>query len=174
VIRHGDVWVCAACKPAFFQKLREGATSGMAMDYAGFWIRFGAKFLDGIIMWVVNMGIGFVVGMAMAGVIGASGDRQTSMIILQVVLTFFSIALNLAYGIFFLGRYGATPGKMAAKIRVVNADGSPIGYGRATGRCFAEILSGLICYIGYIMAGFDEEKRALHDRICDTRVIRNN
>jgi uncharacterized RDD family membrane protein YckC len=39
------------------------------------------------------------------------------------------------------------------------------------GRFSAEILSGLIFYIGYIMVAFDSEKRALHDRICNTRVI---
>ena len=38
-------------------------------------------------------------------------------------------------------------------------------------RSRAKILSGLICLAGYIMAGFDEEKRALHDRICNTRVV---
>ena len=31
----------------------------------------------------------------------------------------------------------------------------------------------LILGIGYIMAGFDEQKRTLHDRICDTRVIKS-
>lgn len=76
------------------------------------------------------------------------------------------------YTIFFNGRYGATPGKMACKLRVVTADGQPIGYGRATGRFFAEILSGIICNIGYIIAAFDDQKRSLHDHICSTRVIR--
>jgi uncharacterized RDD family membrane protein YckC len=33
------------------------------------------------------------------------------------------------------------------------------------------MLSAMILYIGYIMAGFDSQKRALHDMICDTRVI---
>ena len=28
----------------------------------------------------------------------------------------------------------------------------------------------LLC-IGYLMLAFDEEKRSLHDRICDTRVV---
>ena len=60
---------------------------------------------------------------------------------------------------------------MLCKIKIVDSSGSKIGYGRATGRFFAEILSGMICYIGYIMAGFDDEKRALHDRICNTRVV---
>jgi hypothetical protein len=36
------------------------------------------------------------------------------------------------------------------------------------------LLSSLTLAIGYIMAAFDDEKRSLHDRICDTRVIRLN
>jgi uncharacterized RDD family membrane protein YckC len=61
---------------------------------------------------------------------------------------------------------------MALKLRVVRADGSPVGYGLAAGRYLSKILSALILLIGYIMAAFDEQKRALHDRICDTRVVR--
>jgi uncharacterized RDD family membrane protein YckC len=75
--------------------------------------------------------------------------------------------------VFFLGRFGATPGKMVCGLRVVTAMGDRISYGRATGRFLAEILSGLVCYIGYIIAAFDEQKRTLHDHICSTRVIRN-
>ena len=71
-----------------------------------------------------------------------------------------------------MGRFGATPGKMACGLKVVMADGGKVTYLRALGRAFSEILSGIILYIGYIMAGFDDEKRALHDRICDTRVIK--
>jgi hypothetical protein len=49
MIRHGEAWVCAACKPVFLQKLSEAVepVTG-AMRYAGFWIRFAAKFVDGI------------------------------------------------------------------------------------------------------------------------------
>ena len=43
---------------------------------------------------------------------------------------------------------------------------------KAIGRYFAEILSGMICYIGYFMALFDEERRTLHDRLCGTLVVR--
>ena len=84
-------------------------------------------------------------------------------------LIFFII--QFAYNIYFVGKYGATPGKMACKLKIVTQYGEPVSYGRATGRCFAEILSGMVCYIGYIMAGFDKEKRALHDHICSTRVV---
>jgi len=68
--------------------------------------------------------------------------------------------------------FGATLGKMAVKIRVVNPDGTPITWGKAIARYFAEIVSGLTLGIGYIMAGFDPERRALHDRIASTRVVR--
>jgi hypothetical protein len=34
------------------------------------------------------------------------------------------------------------------------------------------MLSAFTLTIGYIMAGIDEQKRALHDRICNTRVVR--
>ena len=61
--------------------------------------------------------------------------------------------------------------KMALKLKVLRADGSPVGYGIATGRYFSYLISFMPIGIGFLMAAFDEEKRALHDRICDTRVI---
>jgi uncharacterized RDD family membrane protein YckC len=60
---------------------------------------------------------------------------------------------------------------MACQLRVIRADGSNLDWGLAIGRHFAKILSYLTLFIGFIMAGFDEEKRALHDRICETRVV---
>jgi len=84
----------------------------------------------------------------------------------------FILLLHLSYSVFFVGRYGATPGKMALKLQIVRSDFSKVSYLRALGRYFAQSLSGLLLYLGYIMAGFDSEKRALHDYICDTRVIK--
>ncbi len=171
MIQQGNAWVCASCKPVFLQKLAEGAivnTGGMR--YAGFWIRFVAKFIDGLILGVVIM-------VPMMVIIGAMGgfsnpeEPSGALVAVQLALQLFSWVVSAAFSIFFIGKYGATPGKMACKIHGVDASGAKIGYGRATGRFFAEILSGLICYIGYIMAGFDVEKRALHDRLCNTRVV---
>jgi uncharacterized RDD family membrane protein YckC len=71
-----------------------------------------------------------------------------------------------------VGKYGATPGKMALGLRIVSSSGEPVTYVKALARFFAEMVSAIICYIGYIMAAFDEQRKALHDQICDTRVIR--
>ncbi len=165
-IQHGNIRVCANCKPILMQKLAEGAPLNTgAMNYAGFWTRFAAVFLDGLILWVINTALNLAAGM---GVFQTNRGQPSPLIF---VVFFFEIAIALSYETFMIGKYGATLGKMACKIRVVTADGGRVGYGRALGRYFSKMLSGLICAIGYIMAAFDDEKRALHDRICNTRVI---
>lgn len=153
--------VCAECKPLFFQRVKEGALVSGQREYAGFWIRFGAKFVDGII----NNILGQVVGFALVFSLGSNNTTT----ILSVAL---GLLIGLGYQIYFLVKFGATPGKMACKLEVIRADGSPVTYGVAAGRYFAEIVSAFTLMIGYIMAGFDEEKRALHDRMCGTRVVR--
>ena len=79
----------------------------------------------------------------------------------------------MAYQTILVSKYGATWGKMALGLKIVNEDGSKVRTGRAFGRVFAEILSGMTCYIGYIIVAFDSEKRSLHDHICATRVIKS-
>jgi uncharacterized RDD family membrane protein YckC len=171
VIRYGDRWVCASCKPIFVQKLQEGAPLAGAMEYAGFWIRFVAKFIDGLILAVPLVILMFTFFFSNF----RPGQRATvpwASIGLQLGIQLCYYALAGVYNIFFIGKFGATPGKMAVNIQVVTPEGGKISYGRATGRFFAEILSGLICNIGYIIAAFDREKRALHDHICNTRVVK--
>jgi uncharacterized RDD family membrane protein YckC len=84
---------------------------------------------------------------------------------------FLSIAIGLAYEVYFLSTRAATPGKMVLGLKVIRADGGPISPALAAGRYFAVWLSYLTLCIGFIIAGFDREKRALHDHICLTRVI---
>jgi uncharacterized RDD family membrane protein YckC len=161
LIRFGDALVCGKCKPLFVQKLKEGVTVAGEMVYAGFWIRFGAKFIDGIILGIVGFALGFLGSFIV--------KHAVAVAVLENVLSF---ALSVAYATYFRGTYGATPGKMACGLKVVRPDGEKISYARACGRLFAEFVSSLTLAIGYIMAAFDEEKKALHDRICDTRVIK--
>ncbi len=45
-------WVCADCKPAFLSRVMASGAAGaspLAWRYGGFWIRFGARFIDGLI-----------------------------------------------------------------------------------------------------------------------------
>ncbi|MBI9076890.1 MAG: RDD family protein [Desulfatibacillum sp.] len=167
VIRHGESVICEDCKPMFLQKLKEGSWTDGAMHYAGFWIRAGAKIIDmiiiSIIQWIFFIPAGFLL---------STTDNPSMAIVSGIAIQIFSLSLNIGYLTFFHGKYSATPGKMACGLKVVVADGSKITYLRAFGRVFAEWLSGMILAIGYMMAGWDKEKRTLHDRICDTRVVR--
>jgi uncharacterized RDD family membrane protein YckC len=174
-IPHGNVRVCAGCKPVFLQKLAEGARLNSAeLEYAGFWIRFAAKLIDGLILGV-PVGVIFAVTMMSGGISSTPGRPPTAANIFGPFLLMFLrvgvLALKVGYEIFFLGKYGATPGKMVCKLQAVSSDGTRFTYGRATGRAFAEILSAWTCYIGYLIVVFDGQKRALHDHICNTRVV---
>ena len=170
MIRHEGGYVCANCKPVFMQKLKEGAKVGGGLNYAGFWTRFAAVFLDGLILGAVNFVIGLVAGLTASQAVGA---EPTGAIVMQLILVFVQLAIGVTYEAVMIGKYGATLGKMACKIRVVTADGGTVSYGRAFGRYFAKLLSGFTCLIGYIIAAFDEQKRTLHDHICNTRVVLN-
>jgi uncharacterized RDD family membrane protein YckC len=172
VMQFSGVSVCAACKPIFVQKLREGAHVGGGMVYASFGLRFGAYFLDGIITGVAGALIGAVVGGIMGAAMAGQGATAAALVI-PLVAGGLGILLRLAYFTFFIGKYGATPGKMACKIKVVNADGSPVSYAKAAGRFLGYIVSSITLGIGFLMMLWDGEKRTLHDRMCDTRVIKN-
>jgi uncharacterized RDD family membrane protein YckC len=165
--RFGNDRVCAECKPGYVQLLRQGAPVAAVQRYGGFWVRVAAKLLDGLILWVVNMVITF------AGIWTFFGRQDNPRLALATmgVQWVLQLAVAAAYTTYFLGAHGATPGKMALKLEVVRPDGERLTYLRALGRHFAEMLSSLILCIGYIMVAFDDEKRALHDRICDTRVV---
>ena len=160
--------VCAECKPLYLQRLKEGVQPATKLVYAGFGIRFGAWFVDALITYLFGLGVSMLFGMAGATRARSFGAWNASTCGLQLFLALAGIA----YDVLFVGALGATPGKLALRLRIVRPDGGRVTYGRAFGRYFAKIVSGLILFIGFIMAAFDEERRALHDRICDTRVIR--
>ena len=164
MIRLGASWVCTECKPIFAQKTMGGKeVISRATAYGGIWNRFGAKLMDGFILGVMN------VTMVTVGSAFFAGSKSMALVF---TLQFIQFAVNIAYITLFLGRFGATPGKMACGLTVVTAEGGRMSYARALGRCFAELLSGLILSIGYILALFDDRKRTLHDHICNTRVVK--
>ena len=178
-VRYGSLSVCQDCKEIFFQQIREGLSPETAGIYGGFWIRAGAYMIDQIALFLVRLPFELALrAFVFWQMYQTSGNAypfwQSRLLLITYGLYFiFILSIHLAYNVFFVGRYGATPGKMALKLKIVRSDLSKVSYLRALGRYFAQGLSGMLTlYIGYIMAGFDSEKRALHDYICDTRVIK--
>jgi uncharacterized RDD family membrane protein YckC len=138
-----------------------------ATPYAGFWIRVAAGLFDALILMPVLsvLYIGFIVAFPdfLAGYPKGEHDR----IWFEVA----RIAIIAGYETWFVGCFAATPGKMICNLRVVHPDGSRITYSRALGRFFGKIISSLFFGAGYILIGLNRQKCALHDFVCDTRVV---
>ncbi len=160
-------YFCTNCRPA-----PAGAKPAVVrpgeMEYAGFWTRFCALFIDGLVIGVL-FGVLAVGGVAVLGAVGKNSAAALS--IVPLLCGLLGCCLPLLYETIMIGTYGATLGKMACKVRIVTADGGKVSYLRAFARNLSRILSSAFCFIGYIIAAFDSEKRTLHDRICCTRAI---
>jgi uncharacterized RDD family membrane protein YckC len=142
-------------------------------SYAGFWIRFAAYLIDTIIMMLVLVPVGAVIGVLAAAT--SDGDLENSPMwpLATLVIRVVSVALGwLYYALMESSSWQATVGKKALGLRVTDMDGNRIGFGRATGRYFGKILSGMICLIGFIMAAFTERRQALHDMMASTLVLK--
>jgi uncharacterized RDD family membrane protein YckC len=179
MIHYMGSMICMGCKPAYFQRMREGAAAPGGsvsgnMEYAGFWIRFVAKIIDGLIVGIPLFIIVFVIAIILGIASGATHSNVPNFAGtgLQIVAQFFFTFAGAFYSGFMNSRYGATLGKMAVGIKVVTLDGQNPSFGRAFGRGCAEFISGLCCDLGYILAAFDSEKRTAHDHICGTRVVK--
>ncbi len=175
--RFGSHFVCVNCKPAYVQRLREGVQPvGAAMSavrYGGFWMRALALFIDGLIMGVVTVPVAVLVVLGMGGMHFDPQNPDIGKILgLEAVIGVFGLAVGLCYQAYFVSKKGGTPGKLVLGLRIINAaDGSNLTPGKAIGRYFCYFIDSIVLYIGYIIAAFDSEKRALHDHICGTRVI---
>ena len=127
--------------------------------YAGFGKRFLALLVDVVIIFVLQVAVGMVLRLV-------SGAES------MAAVQGFSLILNwLYYALQESSPAQATIGKRALGIKVVDLSGQRIGFGRASGRFFAKILSALVLLIGYIMAAFTEKKQALHDLLAGTLVV---
>jgi uncharacterized RDD family membrane protein YckC/ribosomal protein L40E len=135
-------------------------------QYAGFWRRFVAVIIDGLLL--------SIAGRLIFGRFGIPFLFFTK--IKPLLISNFSFSYILLgwvyYALMESSSLQATLGKMALGIVVTDLEGNRISFVRATGRHFAKIISGIILYIGFIMAGFTAKKQALHDIIADCLVVK--
>ena len=68
--------------------------------------------------------------------------------------------------------YGATPGKIAVALKIVDAEtGKPPSTGRLVVRLLCYLLSALPLYLGFIWVAIDRRKQGWHDKIAGTVVV---
>jgi len=149
------------------------------MRFSGFWIRAVAYFYDVIIILilctVIFCGIAIAIngtngyGLSWYGINWAldSFDVRIADTLIYAVL----FTGTFLYFWIFVGAIGRTPGKMLLGLKIVNgSDYKKITWLKAFARLWAISLSSLVLFIGNIMAAFSD-KLALHDYICNTRVV---
>ena len=141
--------------------------------FAGFWKRFAAVFIDGIILMIIEYLIGsFVVSSHIASLAATGGNAETLPMVFMVDYFFISTFISwIYYTVLESSTKQATLGKMALGIKVTDLNGNKISFGRANGRYWSKIFSLIILWIGFIMAAFTEKKQALHDFIAGTLVV---
>jgi uncharacterized RDD family membrane protein YckC len=135
-------------------------------EYAGFWIRFGAMLIDLVVMVIVLL-------IPLTMIYGEEywlGEK--------FIYGFWDVILGyivpIAATIWFWLRYMGTPGKMATKLRIVDAaTGNKMTTGQAIGRYFAYTIAVLPLCLGLIWVGIDKKKQGWHDKLAGTVVIRD-
>jgi uncharacterized RDD family membrane protein YckC len=143
--------------------------AGPVARHAGFWRRFAAIMLDGLVLGVPSYALFAVV---LGSSVLTDPEAMTANMGKLGLVYLVSIIGGMLYpALMHSSSLQATVGKLAFGIKVTDLQGQRISFGRAVGRYFAGWLSALILYIGYLMAGFTERRQALHDVMCGTLVV---
>jgi uncharacterized RDD family membrane protein YckC len=185
VVQVAGNWVCADCKPAFLSRVMASGVAGVSeRHYGGFWIRFGARMIDGLIFVVPFLVMAAVLIpnlMRAASQPGRTPTAPNPVFAMVGFLGFLVITLLMGgcYEVLMLKYRSGTVGKLACGLKVIRSDGQSLGWGVCFGRFFMwnivtsgiPYLNMVVMLVSSIMLGVDDEKRALHDRVCDTRVI---
>lgn len=129
------------------------------MNYAGFWVRFLATLIDGII---ISVGTGLIISLTGGG--AYVGSLSHSLFLLAAQWAYYSLMES--------SERQATVGKIALGLRVTDLDGNRISFGKATARFFGKVVSGLLLFVGYIMVAFTDKKQGLHDKLVSTLVLK--
>jgi uncharacterized RDD family membrane protein YckC len=133
-------------------------------DYAGFWQRAVAFLIDWLIVVVIAMPIivlAFGADYFSLDPVRRAGDLAIALIVGGIIVAFW--------------RYcGATPGKLAVGIKVVDAEtGNAPSTGRLVVRLLCYLLSALPLSLGFFWVAVDRRKQGWHDKIAGTVVIQD-
>lgn len=216
LIIHGNIKLCRDCNTQMFGT---GAAQGYqpphstpfgnpsvnptpiqypnaaAIEYPAIWRRVAAKFIDNIIIFMVQMAAVVLFKLdALLKYVSEAGKgwESTKEAAEQFTyetryLVFTVMIFTVLYNTLLVRFYGASLGKMILSLRVIKADGTNPGFSQALVRAAIPILLQLpgqvmiggsfisfvfmfILVYGYLAALFDNERKTLFDRIAGTRV----
>jgi len=138
------------------------SSSSGSSDYAGFWERALALLIDWLIVVVISMPV--IVVTSGAAYFSLDPWRRSWDLVIAAIV---------GVAIVSFWRYcGATPGKLAVGIKVVDAQtGHTPAMSRLVLRLVCYLVSALPFYLGFLWAAIDRRKQAWHDKIAGTLVV---
>jgi len=146
------------------------APSGPAagLRYGGFWVRFVAIILDGIVLTVLTAALAPLVS---GGNIVTT--TEAGVMTINYTANAFGALIGLVYFVGFWAWRGQSPGMIPFNMRIVMADdGGKVDVVRYLLRYVGLLISIAIFFLGVIWAGFDRRKQGWHDKIAGTVVVR--
>ena len=155
------------------------ANEGAGPEAAGFFPRLLATLVDSVILLALNLLLlspVFFVLLFREAFQSADLLRDWAFLGILAGCALMILGANLWYVVGGWARSGRTPGKALLRLSVVvagpPAPGPGIGLKRAFGRFLAWNLSGALLGIGFLLVLFRKDRRALHDLLAGTRVVR--
>ncbi|MFA5776648.1 MAG: RDD family protein [Patescibacteria group bacterium] len=137
------------------------ASSGVV--YAGFFERFIAALIDGVLIGIANFVLGFVLGTVLGGAKWV-----------QSVANLIAMAMAASYYVYFISQRGQTIGKKVMHLRVQNiTTGQNLDVVSAILReIVGKFLSGVVLLLGYFWMLWDDKKQTWHDKIAKSIVVK--
>lgn len=133
----------------------------VGIKYAGFWVRYVANIIDGLVLMIPLIAIDLVLFFL-------AGNNIT----FKILVYFLNYLITWTYFVGMTYAYQATLGKMAVGVKVVSDKSDHLTVGQLILReTLGKIISLIILYVGFMMAGFTERKQALHDKMAKTVVV---
>ena len=144
--------------------------------YAGFWLRAVAWVIDSLVLAIPT----FAIVVFAVGFLGVqlpppeaieNGELPPMRFFLPMEAAFLTVHW-LYFALMESSSWQGTLGKRALGIGVADVQGKRVSFGRASGRFFGKLLSGMTFFVGYVLAGFTERKQALHDILASCIVVK--
>jgi len=142
------------------------------VEYAGFSRRLGAFSIDSIVLIIMILPIALIGVIVEELMLAGFYEEDVYYFIDLLLYVIITPIFWLYYALMESSSNQGTLGKMAMGIIVVDFDGKPISFARASGKHFGRYISASIFLVGYVMAAFTKRKQALHDIMAETYVIR--
>lgn len=144
-------------------------------NYAGFWLRLVAAWIDGAILFLPQFAISIFIDFATSTILPWLQKWEQGLVGFSVSVVIYYMMMIPYFAAFESSSLQGTPGKLALGLVVTDMDGNRISFWKALGRNTGKVFSDITFfsfYIGYLLAGFTQRKQALHDLMSSCLVLR--